>query len=138
MAKKESKYRNAKEVLEGLLNLEAWDTTPDGIRHKMTIGDLIHVKMVKRAMSGDINAYREILDRMEGKAVQKVEEKTEHTFKSKPLSELIQFAKPKKNPSLEAALAEKGGKVIEMKEQQDGSFSLDTESEILEVDNGGD
>lgn len=138
MAKKEKKYRSAREVLEDLLNLETWDTDPSGIRHKMTVGDLIHVKMVKKAMNGDINAYREILDRMEGKAVQKVEEKTEHTFQSRPLGELIQFVKPKKQLSPEDALALRETKVIEMKEQKDGSFSLDTDSEIVEVSHGSD
>lgn len=121
--KKKTPYKNGKTVLEELLNLETWDEDLKGNRKKMTIAELMHVKMVKKALEGDLKAYAEVLDRVEGKAVQKIEEKTEHTFVSKPLSELVQFVTPTKT------LDEKTNEIIEMVTLPDGAYGIPTEPE---------
>lgn len=39
----------------------------------------IIAKLIQKAESGDLNAIKEIFDRVEGKSVQAVEQKTEHS-----------------------------------------------------------
>lgn len=132
MAVKKSTYRNGKDVLEELLAMETWDTDIKGNRAKMTIGELLHVKMVKKALDGDLKAYAEVLDRVEGKAVQKVEESVDLKFVSRPLGELISFVKPTKT------LDETTSEIIELKESADGVFKLDSDFQISDSESGGE
>lgn len=126
--KSKSTYRNGKDILEQLLSLETWDLDVKGNRAKMTIAELMHVKMVKKALEGDLKAYAEVLDRVEGKAVQKVEEEINHKFVSKPLSELVQFVKPTKTIDLETS------QVVELVEVKDNVFALDLSGTIHDAE----
>lgn len=43
------------------------------------LGDKVLEALIKKAQKGDVLAIREILDRIDGKVSQEVEQKTEHT-----------------------------------------------------------
>lgn len=52
-----------------------------GEEGKKTVGDFLDLAIVVKALGGDVAAYREIIDRVDGKVVQKVE--TEDVSKPK-------------------------------------------------------
>ena len=56
------------------LQLEQQGKNPvTGETETFTLAELMDLRQIKRAIDGDLNAYKEILDRLEGKSVQKSE-----------------------------------------------------------------
>ena len=46
---------------------------------KGDLGDKVLEALIKKALTGDVNAQREIMDRVDGKVAQEVDQKTEHS-----------------------------------------------------------
>ena len=135
--KKAKSYETGKAILEKLLAVEISNQEDmQGNKKKMTVAELMHVRMVKKALDGDIKAYAEVLDRVEGKAVQKTEGDVQHTFVSKPLSELIKFTPAKKQFTEDGEIVDTPAKTIELKESEPNVFRFDTSSQIEEVSDG--
>ena len=67
-------YRQARTVLKELLAVELDDVNPlTGEKGKYTVADLLHLQQIKKAKEGDTSAYKEIQDRVDGKAPQSLE-----------------------------------------------------------------
>lgn len=129
--KKAKPYETGKAILEKLLAVEISNQDDVlGNKKKMTIAELMHVRMVKKALDGDLKAYAEVLDRVEGKAVQKIEDEHTIKFNNTPLSQLVQFTTPTKT------LDENTNEVIELKQASDGVFKLDID--FVEKTDSGD
>jgi hypothetical protein len=66
------------DILNKFLAVEKDMVNPlTGLEDKLTIAELMHLKQIANAVQGDISAYKEIIDRLEGKAKQNVETKQE-------------------------------------------------------------
>jgi len=71
---------HAKTILDRFLSIEKNMQNPlNGELENMSIAELMHLKQIANAMQGDLAAYKEIIDRFEGKTIQRVEEKTTET-----------------------------------------------------------
>jgi len=67
-SKKVSKI-HTKTILERFLSIEKDMVNPlTGLEDKLSIAELMHLKQIANAVQGDISAYKEIIDRLEGKA----------------------------------------------------------------------
>ena len=65
---------NAKTRYKRLLELTSKKTNPvTGLEEEFTQLELMDMALFKKALSGNINAYKELLDRLEGKAQQSVD-----------------------------------------------------------------
>lgn len=127
--KTKTSYITGKAILEKLLAIEVSNQEDVlGNKKKMTIAELMHVRMVKKALEGDLKAYAEVLDRVEGKAIQKIEDEHTVTFKSVPLAELVQFTKPTKT------LDENTNQVIDLKETSENLFEPDFQGGVNDSD----
>ena len=64
----------AKTILNKFLSIEKDMVNPlTGLEDKLTIAELMHLKQIANAVQGDISAYKEIIDRLEGKAKQNMD-----------------------------------------------------------------
>jgi len=69
---------NSKTILERFLSIQKEMVNPlNDELENMTIAELMHLKQIANAMQGDLTAYKEILDRLEGKSLVKAEIKQE-------------------------------------------------------------
>ena len=60
---------HAKTILEKFLSIEKDMVNPlTGLEDKLSIAELMHLKQIANAVQGDISAYKEIIDRLEGKS----------------------------------------------------------------------
>ena len=91
------KKRHLKNRVALLLDLEAGDLPddmlPEDVDEKMkewSVETLISVKQIKKALEGDTNAYKELMDRGRGKATQRVEQKVESNVNIKPIEWLTE------------------------------------------------
>lgn len=69
---------NTKTILNKFLSLVKEDVknpiTKE--RENMTVAEIMNLSIIAKAIKGDIKAYREILDRLEGKVQQKIDHTT--------------------------------------------------------------
>ena len=64
----------AKTILNRFLSIEKNMQNPlNGELENMSIAELMHLKQIANAMQGDLAAYKEIIDRFEGKTKQSIE-----------------------------------------------------------------
>ena len=69
--------KNTKTILERFLNLEMNQKNPFNQQNEqMTVLELMNLKQIANALEGDLAAYKEIIDRHEGKVVAKAEQTT--------------------------------------------------------------
>ena len=75
--------KSAKTILKKFLSMEKNILNPLSDEFEdMSIAEIMHLKQIASALQGDLAAYKEILDRMEGKSVNKIEldaDVTQHT-----------------------------------------------------------
>lgn len=65
---------NAATRLKRFLEIIQFEENPvTGAKEKLTVAERMDLMQLKNALNGDLSAYREILDRLEGKAKQPVE-----------------------------------------------------------------
>jgi hypothetical protein len=62
------KFLALRKTIENLFN--------DGASEEFTLMELINLKQIANAMDGDLHAYREIMDRTEGKVTQQIDATT--------------------------------------------------------------
>ena len=65
---KGKKYNTIKGVLNKVLNTSIIGTDLDGEVSRLTAKEQIAISIIKKAIEGDVRAFREIINRMEGKA----------------------------------------------------------------------
>ena len=66
--------KNTKTILERFLNLEMKQKNPfTQETEQMTVLELMNLKQIANALEGDLQAFKEIIDRHEGKITQKTE-----------------------------------------------------------------
>jgi hypothetical protein len=66
--------KNTKTILERFLNLEMKQKNPFTQEiEQMTVLELMNLKQIANALEGDLAAFKEIIDRHEGKITQKTE-----------------------------------------------------------------
>ena len=69
--------KNTKTILERFLNLEMNQKNPFNQQNEqMSVLELMNLKQIANALEGDLAAYKEIIDRHEGKVVAKAEQTT--------------------------------------------------------------
>lgn len=69
---------NSKTILERFLSIEKEMTNPlSNETENLTIAELIALKQISNALNGDLPAYKEIIDRIEGKTQSKVDVTTD-------------------------------------------------------------
>ena len=91
--------KNTKTILERFLNLEMNQKNPFNQQNEqMTVLELMNLKQIANALEGDLAAYKEIIDRHEGKVVAKAEQTTINIDAGKLTDEEIK----KINDSLES------------------------------------
>ena len=67
--------KNTKTILERFLNLEMKQKNPFTQEiEQMTVLELMNLKQIANALEGDLQAFKEIIDRHEGKVVAKAEQ----------------------------------------------------------------
>lgn len=70
--------KNTKTILERFLNLEMDQRNPfTKEMEKMSVLELMNLKQIANALEGDLQAFKEIIDRHEGKIVSKTDITTE-------------------------------------------------------------
>ena len=68
--------KNTKTILERFLNLEMKQKNPFTQEvEQMTVLELMNLKQIANALEGDLQAFKEIIDRHEGKVIAKTEQK---------------------------------------------------------------
>jgi len=66
--------KNTKTILERFLNIEMKQTNPFTKKmENMTVLELMNLKQIANALEGDLQAFKEIIDRYEGKITNKTE-----------------------------------------------------------------
>jgi hypothetical protein len=72
--KSKPKSLKSVDILNKFLSVEKDMVNPlTGLEGKLSIAELMHLKQIANAVQGDISAYKEIIDRLEGKAKQNVD-----------------------------------------------------------------
>lgn len=67
--------KNTKTILERFLNLEMKQKNPFTQEiEQMTVLELMNLKQIANALEGDLQAFKEIIDRHEGKVMAKTEQ----------------------------------------------------------------
>ena len=80
---------NSKTILERFLSIEKKMTNPlNNETENLTIAELIALKQIANALNGDLPAYKEIVDRIEGKVVSKIESTNVNTNKNFDITNL--------------------------------------------------
>ena len=75
-SKRVPKSIKSSDILNRFLSIEKDMTNPlTGLEDKLSIAEIMHLKQIANAVQGDLSAYKEIIDRLEGKA-KSIEEKT--------------------------------------------------------------
>lgn len=70
--------KNTKTILERFLNLEMKQKNPFTEQdEKMSVLELMHLKQIANALEGELSAYKEILDRHEGKVINNINQNIE-------------------------------------------------------------
>lgn len=70
---------NSRTRLERLLTLVQKVKNPvTGELEEFSIAEQIDMKVIAKALKGDIKAYKELMDRLEGKPRQEIDQKTDH------------------------------------------------------------
>lgn len=65
---------NSKTILERFLSIQKEMVNPlNDELESMSIAELMHLKQIANAMQGDLAAYKEIIDRLEGKTTNKID-----------------------------------------------------------------
>lgn len=73
---------NSKTILQKFMQLTIEQTNPfTKLKEDLTVLELLHLKQLANALAGDLAAYRELLDRYEGKVVNKIESENKHEVK---------------------------------------------------------
>lgn len=69
---------NSKTILRKFLDVEIEGVNPfTKQKDVFTLGEILHLKQIERANNGDLASYREIMDRMEGKPMAYIEQRSE-------------------------------------------------------------
>ena len=69
---------NSKTILERFLSIEKKMQNPlNNTIENLSIAELLTLKQIANAMNGDLSAYKEIIDRLEGKSQSKVDVTTD-------------------------------------------------------------
>jgi hypothetical protein len=85
--------KNTKTILERFLNLEMKQKNPfTQEMENMSVLELMNLKQIANALEGDLQAFKEIIDRHEGKLSQKTEIAGE--LKTTPNDIKIEIVKP--------------------------------------------
>lgn len=74
--------KNTKTILERFLNLELNQKNPfTQIDEQMTVLELMNLKQIANALEGDLQAFKEIIDRHEGKIKEVIETNSNVNFR---------------------------------------------------------
>lgn len=80
--------KNTKTILKRFLNLEMKQKNPFTQEdEKMSVLELMNLKQIANALEGDLNAYKEIINRHEGLLTTKID----HTTDGKALNNTLQI-----------------------------------------------
>lgn len=72
------KSKNTRTILERFLNLEMKQKNPFTQEdEQMTVLELMNLKQIANALEGDLSAYKEMIDRYEGKLQKNLNQKVE-------------------------------------------------------------
>ena len=83
---------NSKTILNKFLALEQQVKNPiTGEFENMSVYELMSLAIIAKARKGDLQAYKEILDRLEGKAQQKIDHTTDGEKINKIQVEIIDY-----------------------------------------------
>jgi len=67
---------NAKTILERFLAVQKEMINPlNNELENLSIAEIMHLKQIANALQGDLASYKEVIDRMEGKSIAKIETK---------------------------------------------------------------
>ena len=82
--------KNTKTILNDFLSCEMLQTNPFTKKEeKMIVKELINLVQIKKAIEGDLNSYKEITDRTEGKIGDKLE--TTHNVNDFNIKDVLKF-----------------------------------------------
>ena len=88
--------KNVKTVLDKFLCLEMEQKNPfTKEEEKMSVLELMTLKQIANALEGDLQSYKEILDRYDGKTTTKIDQTTTHNVNNFDIKELFKFDKDK-------------------------------------------
>lgn len=83
---------NSKTILNKFLSLQEKFKNPvTGEFEKMSVYEVMSLSIIAKARKGDLNAYKEILDRLEGKAQQKIDHTTDGEAINKVTVEILNY-----------------------------------------------
>ena len=83
---------NSKTILNKFLSLQQKFKNPvTGEFENMSVYEVMSLSIIAKARKGDLNAYKEILDRLEGKAQQKIDHTTDGEAINKVTVEILNY-----------------------------------------------
>lgn len=81
--------KNTKTILERFLNLEMKQKNPfTQNEEQMTVLELMNLKQIANALEGDLQAFKEIIDRHEGKVATKIDQNSNVNINSFDITKL--------------------------------------------------
>ena len=84
--------KNTKTIFERFLSIEKSMKNPlNNELEKLSIAELLALKQIANAMNGDLSAYKEIIDRLEGKIINKIDNNTNLNINDFNLKDVIKF-----------------------------------------------
>lgn len=84
--------KNTKTILEKFLNVEMKQKNPfTKIDEQMTVLELMNLKQIANALEGDLAAYKEIIDRHEGKVVNKIDQNSNINVNTFNIKDVLKF-----------------------------------------------
>lgn len=86
---------NTKTRLKRLLEIIQEKTNPfTGVKEGFTVAEQMDVALIAKALKGDVRAYQEIMDRLEGKVSTPIDLKTDAPVATAPIIQVIKGDAP--------------------------------------------